>query len=1294
MRLNFASHAGSTQARRSRRKTASRHDRPLTALVTALAAAAAVAAGVLPRLPVPAAWADEVTASANNLRTGWDPAEPGLEPAADSGPVGGPGFGELFEAHLKGQVYGQPVVAGKVLIVVTETDHVYGLNAVTGTVEWSRYFGPAEPWTAVSCHDLTPSIGITSAPVYDPASGTVYLTAVVDNGPTQAQPHTYVYALNAKTGATRTGWPVAIHGSPVNDPSASFNPLSERQRAGLLLLNGWVYMAFGSYCDFQPYAGYVAGVRTTSRAITLWSDEAGLTDSQGGIWQAGGGLMSDGAGRIFVATGNGVSPAPGPGTSPPPDLGDAVVRLSVAANGTLSAADYFSPANAPTLDANDTDFGSGGPVGLPFGTSTYPDLLVQAGKDGRVFLLDRNALGGREQGAGSTDDAVSQSGPYGGQWGHPAVFGPDATVSAATSGDYVYYVGSDDVLRYLQFGVSASGTPVLTDVANTSTTFGYSSGSPVVTSDGDDAASAVVWEVDAPSAYGRGASLQAFAAAPASTCSSSAPCTMAPIWSAPIGTASKFTIPATDSGRVYVGTRDGTVFGFGSPDLAPLAGTPADFGQVAVGRSAPAKTVTMTASASVTVTGLSVAQPSGQTLFRLGKADVDGAAARFPVTLSPGETLTAPVTFTPSRAGGVTGAVLATTSAPNFPAVSVSLTGQGTAPGLQASTSAVSFRRVPVGRTVGSTVLVSNGSRAAETITSASAPGAPFRARLPASGRALAPGQSVAVPITFRPTGEGASSSSFRIVTSGRHVLTVRLTGTGKKAVSRLSALHALVSFGAVHLGSRATQTIVITNDGNLPALISQATGPAVPFGAQVNAPAGLPVSPGYTVTVPVTFAPTSPGPVTGEYRLRWRDAEGSHLETIRLAGTGVTPASGRAVPPPGGGWTVNGSAAMRGQNLVMTSTARYAAGSAVYAVPQRTSDLTVKFTATLAGDGGMTLALLPAGTASTRALGGNGGRLGFGSLPGVAVTLATARFAGEPSGSFIGVATSTAGARLHYLASTAAIPSLRTGSHRVAVTVRGRTVRVSVDGRPVLSALLGASTLPAQALIGLTGATGSRAGSQDVSHVTITAGAGSSVPGPGGGWSYNGSAAMSGSMTLLTRAVQNQAGAVVYPVALPTSGLKVTFTAQLYGGSGASGLAFALLNPASSDASSVGADGGSDGFGGLGGVAVVLDTIQQNSFSTSNVAEISASTAGGTGITLLHEAEIIPPLRVGPQTVTVDVSSHSGGYVMTVRLDGEQILQWVVPGLTSTSMLAFTAATGTQTDIHLVRDVAISAAS
>src|SRR4029077_19975903 len=131
------------------------------------------------------------------------------------------------------------------------------------------------------------------------------------------------------------------------DRTHPFDPLTERQRASLLLMNGRVYMGFGSYCDFRSYVGLVAGVNTATHAVTLWSDELRPSGSEAGIWMGGDGPVSDSSGRIFVASGNGGSPPAGPGSKPPSDLGDSVIRLGVQADGSLAARDFFSPANAP-----------------------------------------------------------------------------------------------------------------------------------------------------------------------------------------------------------------------------------------------------------------------------------------------------------------------------------------------------------------------------------------------------------------------------------------------------------------------------------------------------------------------------------------------------------------------------------------------------------------------------------------------------------------------------------------------------------------------------------------------------------------------------------------------------------------------------------------------------------------------------------------------------------------------------------------------------------------------------------
>ena len=119
------------------------------------------------------------------------------------------------------------------------------------------------------------------------------------------------------TGQERPGWPVKIVGTPTNDPMHPFAARDAAQRPGLLLPGGLVYMAFGSHCGYGSYVGWVAGINTLSRRITMWSDESAPSSQGAGIWQGGGGLVSDGPGRIFLTTGNGVTAPDGAGSTPP-----------------------------------------------------------------------------------------------------------------------------------------------------------------------------------------------------------------------------------------------------------------------------------------------------------------------------------------------------------------------------------------------------------------------------------------------------------------------------------------------------------------------------------------------------------------------------------------------------------------------------------------------------------------------------------------------------------------------------------------------------------------------------------------------------------------------------------------------------------------------------------------------------------------------------------------------------------------------------------------------------------------
>jgi predicted lipoprotein with Yx(FWY)xxD motif len=248
-------------------------------------------------------------------------------------------------------------------------------------------------------------------------------------------------------------------------------------------------------------------------------------------------------------------------------------------------------------------------------------------------------------------------------------------------------------------------------------------------------------------------------------------------------------------------------------------------------------------------------------------------------------------------------------------------------------------------------------------------------------------------------------------------------------------------------------------------------------------------------------------------------------------------------------------------------------------------------------------------------------------------------------------------------------------------VTVTGSAIAVTIDGK---SAVTASVPLPPTVLAAFTGGTGGLDDNHDVSGVTIYSGA-VRLPQPGGGWSYNGSAVMAGPDTRLTSAATGQAGSVVYPVPVASNGLRVRFNEQIGGGTGADGMTFALLSPAT--ASTAHGSGGSGlGYAGLSGVAVAFDTHQVTGYPTSNFAGIATGASSNGLLKFTSTVNEIGQLRTGTHNVEVTVT----GGVLTVFFDGAQILAQKVT-LPSTVKLAFTGATGGLTDAHTIRNAAIS---
>jgi iron transport multicopper oxidase len=813
------------------------------------------------------------------LRTGWYPDQPLLDPIT----VGSPYFGQLFDAAVDGQIYAQPLVAAGVLLVATEANHVYGLDPVTGATLWRRDLG--EPWRVsdLNCGDLVPTVGVTGTPAIDEATGTAYLLsktyAYGVDGPATWRAH----ALDLATGEERTGFPIAISGTASNEPALTFNATMQMQRPGLLFMDGVVYAAFGAHCDRRPYTGWVVGISPEGAIKTLWSAESGPARSDGaGIWQAGGGLVSDGKGQMLFATGNDwtAPTAPVYGKDPPGALGEAIVRLSVRSDGSLAATDFFSPAELPDLNRDDADLGSGAPAGLPevFGTTGRPNLLVHAGKSGYLYLLDRDDLGGYRQGAGGGDRVVQRLGPFGGVWSKPSVWPGDGGYVYVPVVSYCTPTDTAGCLHAYRRGVAGDGAPTLSLDATSTNSFGYGSSAAVVTSDGTRSGSALIWTVWSSGWYGNASQLRAYDAVPEDG-------TLRLRFLAGIGTSSKFTAPAVSDGRVYVGTRDGHVLGFGVTGTPPLHAEGVAFAPTVVGETRTG-TVRITATDAVTVAAVGIT----------GDFELAAPSLPVPFVAQAGDAIDLPVVFRPSLEGPIVGALKLTTERGTF---NVPLTGVGSSasPKLVVQPAVVSFSHAAIGKSAVQTVSITNVSATDLTISGVSAPAAPFSATgLPDAGFVLPAGQSFTVTIEYAPASTGVSSAYLGIE-AGAALAALAIEGTAYGG-GRLRVTPDALDVGAVAIGDTAQATFRLINEGDLPVTILKSKPPTAPaFQPQSTFDEGTIIPPGATLDQVVRMSPATAGTSTDTWQLNADDGQG--LRVVTMSVTGVEPSTANTGPAP-----------------------------------------------------------------------------------------------------------------------------------------------------------------------------------------------------------------------------------------------------------------------------------------------------------------------------------------------------------------------------------------------------------
>jgi Immunoglobulin I-set domain len=347
-------------------------------------------------------------------------------------------FGLLRILPVDGKVDAQPLYASQLKVpagsfntvfVATEHDSVYAFDSDSGALLWQVSLLPAGESTSSDhgCGQLTPEIGITSTPVIDRSAGThgaIYVVAMSRDA--SSNYHQRLHALDLVTGSELLNGPTEISATYQGAGGTStFDPSQHAERAALLLVNGTIYTSWTSHCDDQPYAGWVIAFAQSSLAQTGALNVAANSNGGPAIWMSGGGPAADSAGDVYVLTANGAfeTSLDANGFPNRGDYGNSFLRISNT-NGKLSVADYFTMSNELMESGMDQDLGSGGEMLLPDltdSTNTVRHLMVGAGKDGNIYVVDRDSMGKFNANSNNIFQMLNNVLP-GGIWSTPAYF--------------------------------------------------------------------------------------------------------------------------------------------------------------------------------------------------------------------------------------------------------------------------------------------------------------------------------------------------------------------------------------------------------------------------------------------------------------------------------------------------------------------------------------------------------------------------------------------------------------------------------------------------------------------------------------------------------------------------------------------------------------------------------------------------------------------------------------------------------------------------------------------------------
>jgi hypothetical protein len=514
----------------------------------------------------------------NNLRTGWNDRETVLTTANVSSR-----FGVLFSVPLDDQVDAQPLLVtgqpidGKgmhdVVYVATGSNTIYAIDATNGAVLLSKNLGKAVSYRALpfGCNNNGPNVGITSTPVIDLKTRTMYVIAY-----TQKSDSTlayYVHKLDLQNLADQVPAREVSASHRLTDGSTfNFDASVQRQRPGLVMANDNIYAGFGSFCDLMDSRGWLLGWKARSLEplpATQLNNRVVSTDGRrlSSIWMSGYGIAADASGDLFFSTGNSDNTY-----NPPDNVQESVVRIS---SDLTTILDYFTPYNYQKLDQIDLDLGAGGVLLLPDQPGPIPHLAATAGKGyldenfpflphSPVYLLNRDNLG--KYVAGGADRVVDTVDAGGFCWCGPSYFrGADGAGRLVTSGGR----------HVIVWKVQTSSTVTLVQASKSEE---LSSGPQpgfftTVSSNSTAAETAIIWAVARPTTpHGGSVTLYAINAENGLTLYANSAGTWG-TWRG--GNANANIVPVVANGRVYVASdKELKVFGTVAAPPMDTAGPP------------------------------------------------------------------------------------------------------------------------------------------------------------------------------------------------------------------------------------------------------------------------------------------------------------------------------------------------------------------------------------------------------------------------------------------------------------------------------------------------------------------------------------------------------------------------------------------------------------------------------------------------------------------------------------------------------------------------------------------------